>query len=544
MGLLKKKRTVDDPMGNQLAKKPKRKGHKKSKDKKERRHHDKKKKNKHRSKDKRSKHGKVRSHGGHHYEPRTPGAVPAQTPQEPEPRLHNLAQPAVAEPAVPPQPQVQPLFDQPEAAATRTSFPAFVVGQRGGVRPSQPEAAVAPLEVQQPPVKPTAVREEPVELKRVLHIGETDDSMKRDSTLKCIQGLMGFMDFNAHPNDPVRDATQVNSIGPEEQPAAQLPAETPQVEKSVKLVDFARNCLEVDILDASRVFAHIASPGPPTFTHVASDQNSDYCRFEDVHCIDQSRVLLQRNESPNPFTDFIHANRFPLDKKRQMIITQLPTTETASHFWQMIVQEQVEAMLLILTRHECDLFVKGEGILPENGCLHLENGIRVIQQQEIAITPQITHYVYNLMANGQSRTVHLYHYYEWYHDIAPNTSHDIWKLHSILRKYNQPIVCMSLSGSGRAGTYATFELLNSQLHDPAYYDLSIVDAIETVRKSRFAAVQSPTQLAFIAMAFLDRFLISRKLKPNLPSDVKSTFVEMKSSLYEKISAKDPPPARN
>ncbi|KAI6178382.1 hypothetical protein M3Y98_00494600 [Aphelenchoides besseyi] len=510
--------------------------------KKVRRHHDKK-KNKHRSKDKRSKHGKVRSHGVHQFEPQTPGAAPAMTPQEPEPYFQNFAQPAVVEPAVPAQPPVQPTFDQPEAAATRPSFPAFVVGQRG-VRPSQPEAVMAPTEVQQAAPKPTALREVPVEVKRVLHVGETDDSMKCDTTLKCIQGLMGFMDFNAHPSDPIRDATQQNSTGPEEQPAAQLPAETPQAEKSIKLVDFARNCLEVDILDASRVFAHIANFGPPIVTHVASDQNSDYCRFEDVHCIDQTRVLLQRNESPNPSTDFIHANRFPLDKKRQMIITQLPTTETASHFWQMIVQEQVEAILLILTRHECDLFVKGEGILPENGCLHLENGIRVIQQQEIAITPQITHFVYNLMANDQSRTVHLYHYHEWYHDIAPNTSHDIWKMHSILRKYNQPIVCMSLSGSGRAGTYATFELLNSQLHDPAIYDLSIADAIEAVRKSRFAAVQSPTQLAFIAMAFLDRFLISRKLKPNLPSDVKSTFVEMKSSLYEKISARDPPPPRN
>ncbi|KAI6234472.1 Tyrosine-protein phosphatase domain-containing protein [Aphelenchoides fujianensis] len=135
-----------------------------------------------------------------------------------------------------------------------------------------------------------------------------------------------------------------------------------------------------------------------------------------------------------------------------------------------------------------------------------------------------------LLADGEARLVHFYHYTDWPHELAPNNSEDVWQLHSALR----------LSGCGRAGTYAALELLNARLNAPDAAELSVAQAVEAVRRVRFGAVQSPQQLSFVGLVLMDRLLVGRKTKALVPADVQAAYLELKPAAYERISADEPP----
>ncbi|KAI6234457.1 hypothetical protein M3Y99_00796900 [Aphelenchoides fujianensis] len=439
---------------------------------------------------------------------------------------HKKSKPA----AVEPRPDVAV---EPQGVETpRPSFSAFIAGQR-----RTPQQTPAP-----PPVARPAAREPPEFGSRapVQHLNADDDATRRDTTLKCIEGLLGFVEQegecpHASPHFSLQSAVPTSN-------APLRPVRPPRsaprrgaAERAERLAAFARLCVESEIPAAARVFAAVPTPGAP-LTHATSDRHPQLCRFDDVHCIDQSRVVLRAGEG----ADFVHANRLPLDAKRQLIVAQLPTAATAAHFWRMVAHEGAAAVLLILTRHEWEVAGRGEGVLPESGCLHLDNGICVIVQQETALGPHVQLFTLRLLADGEARLVHFYHYTDWPHELAPNNSEDVWQLHSALRKSKGPVVCVSLSGCGRAGTYAALELLNARLNAPDAAELSVAQAVEAVRRVRFGAVQSPQQLSFVGLVLMDRLLVGRKTKALVPADVQAAYLELKPAAYERISADEPP----
>jgi protein tyrosine phosphatase len=110
-----------------------------------------------------------------------------------------------------------------------------------------------------------------------------------------------------------------------------------------------------------------------------------------------------------------------------------------------------------------------------SGCHHLGN-FSIILQEEIVASKQLSMKVLQLVMDGNRKEVQFLHYTGWQHDLAPNSSSDIWKIQARLkythfdveehynlcfRKYKGPIVCMSLSGVGRAGTYTAIEVFFS-----------------------------------------------------------------------------------
>ncbi|KAI6234471.1 hypothetical protein M3Y99_00798600 [Aphelenchoides fujianensis] len=330
MGLFGKKKKSRD--GRKEGGK-KRKGHKKSKDKKERRP---KRETKQRaSKDRRrSRHTK-----------RRPPAEPRVPPPEEQPA------------AVEPRPDVAV---EPQGVETpRPSFSAFIAGQRR--TPQQTPA--------QPPVARPAAREPPEFGSRaaVQHLNADDDATRRDTTLKCIEGAC-WASWSRKASARVPLPHLLAAVrGPDAQRAAppSAPAEerpTPRAtERAERLAAFARLCVESEIPAAARVFAAIPTPGAP-LTHAASDRHPQLCRFDGT-CTASTRAAWCCAAGEGP--DFVHANRLPLDAKRQLIVAQLPTAATAAHFWRMVAHEGAAAVLLILTRHEWEVAGRGEGVLPE-----------------------------------------------------------------------------------------------------------------------------------------------------------------------------------
>lgn len=147
----------------------------------------------------------------------------------------------------------------------------------------------------------------------------------------------------------------------------------------IKIRDFIRFSVDTGISKSDDLFREINSNERQPSAHLSSSRNHKSCRFDgicvidercfqiqhflDVHCADQSRVILQKTSFIK--SDFIHANRLPISDQFELILTQLPLPRTVLPFWQMVWQEHVETILLILTKHEFNLFASGIGLIPE-----------------------------------------------------------------------------------------------------------------------------------------------------------------------------------
>lgn len=80
-------------------------------------------------------------------------------------------------------------------------------------------------------------------------------------------------------------------------------------------------------------------------TKVNFDKNMQLNRYKDVVCADLERVILN---CPDASNDYIHANYVrgsPLNQN--FICTQGPTTDSLTHFLQMIVQERVKSIVMV-----------------------------------------------------------------------------------------------------------------------------------------------------------------------------------------------------
>jgi protein tyrosine phosphatase len=127
-----------------------------------------------------------------------------------------------------------------------------------------------------------------------------------------------------------------------------------------KIRNFVAFCAKSGISKSEKLFEKIMLLDAVSIIHSSSDANPKSCRFDDIHCVDKSRVVLQASGS-----DFIHANRLSVNDTREFILTQLPLAQTVEAFWQMVWQENVDVILLILTQHEWDLFAKDVELIPK-----------------------------------------------------------------------------------------------------------------------------------------------------------------------------------
>uniref|UniRef100_A0A0R3RLK8 Tyrosine-protein phosphatase domain-containing protein n=1 Tax=Elaeophora elaphi TaxID=1147741 RepID=A0A0R3RLK8_9BILA len=138
-----------------------------------------------------------------------------------------------------------------------------------------------------------------------------------------------------------------------------------QMQQKRKVIQFIEQIATIGTEGIRDEFAQCRNFIPNAITRNAHDQNLKRCRYPDVICIDQTRVVLKSDDDGS---DFIHASRIPLgDKPNEIIITQLPLSNTVKHFWEMIWQENVQAVLLFLTLDEWKQHAENIQLIPGKG---------------------------------------------------------------------------------------------------------------------------------------------------------------------------------
>ncbi|KJH52419.1 Protein-tyrosine phosphatase [Dictyocaulus viviparus] len=260
---------------------------------------------------------------------------------------------------------------------------------------------------------------------------------------------------------------------------------------------------------------------PPAATRTAFDANMEKNRFEDVVCIDQSRVRLSNG-------NYIHASWVNIGVNKKAILTQLPVRESIAEFWLMILEMDVEGILLILTHSEFNMFNANWVFPAEQDFLHFKGvHIRVGEFKRVTIDREWTMHVISVRSGDCKRYVHMHHYSGWTHGKQPIRILDLWQIQSTFRKYRSPHVYMSLSGCGRAGTYAAFEIAHERLHWDGCNKLNINECIYRARNGRMHAVQRPIQLQTIHACIMEH-IMATKFASQLPQRTVGKYEEFSS----------------
>ncbi|VDN94569.1 unnamed protein product [Brugia pahangi] len=275
-------------------------------------------------------------------------------------------------------------------------------------------------------------------------------------------------------------------------------------------------------------FVHCRTFIPNAVTRIAHDQNLKRCRFPGMIL---TRVVLKTRDGDS---DFIHASRVPLgDNPNEIIITQLPLSNTVKHFWEMVWQENVRTILLFLTLNEWKQHGENIQLIPGKGkCLHIEDIAVLTHKNEVNITRDWLVREYYLSKNDETRRILWYHYSAWEPNRSPKDCEHLWPLHSSLRKMHRPYVCMSLAGAGRAGCYAALEWAHLMLHDKRASAINIVECVRKVRTYRMHAVQTIAQFQFLYMGIQRHIFLVEKFRKEILSEQSIFEATKKCSLIE------------
>ncbi|KAK5966470.1 Tyrosine-protein phosphatase domain-containing protein, partial [Trichostrongylus colubriformis] len=265
-------------------------------------------------------------------------------------------------------------------------------------------------------------------------------------------------------------------------------------------------------------FRNIRGFLPPMATRMAFDAHPEKNRFEDIVCIDQTRVRLGCGS-------YIHASWVNITATRKAILTQLPNPESGAQFWQMVLDVDAQAILLLLTHAEFNMF-HASGVFPaEQDFLHFDGShVRVGEFKRVVIDRDWTMHVISVRSGDRRKYVHMHHYSGWTHGKQPVRLLDLWQIQSVFRKYQNPHIYMSLSGCGRAGTYAAFEIAHERLHSDSFQRLVITDCVCRARQGRMHAVQRAVQLQTIHAAIMEH-IMSTRFCSQLPTKTTQKYEE-------------------
>ncbi|VDK82845.1 unnamed protein product [Litomosoides sigmodontis] len=269
--------------------------------------------------------------------------------------------------------------------------------------------------------------------------------------------------------------------------------EAPKVSMAVAAMrTFAEqtNALGLEGLRDSFCKLRSRGPHPNNLTFNAQKMNRAKCRYHDVMCLDNSRVLLK--PWPEGQGDFIHANWIYnelLDSP--FICTQGPLSQTCGDFWRMVWQENVE-LIIMLCRTLEEKRSKCAQYWPLN------------QGQKRSTDPDVHCTALLLTYRGTRRLLAHYQWVSWPDRFVPNQLTVPYTLLSSARARKTPTIIHCSAGIGRTGTLVVLELLSRTLLSCR---LPVVtDIIWSVRSQRSRAVQNEEQYLYIHYLTIQRLV--------------------------------------
>ncbi|KAM3722966.1 Tyrosine-protein phosphatase non-receptor type [Dirofilaria immitis] len=251
-------------------------------------------------------------------------------------------------------------------------------------------------------------------------------------------------------------------------------------------------------------------PHPSKLTFNAHKINRTKCRYNDIMCLDNSRVFLK--PWPEGQGDFIHANWITNELlEYPFICTQGPLNQTCGDFWRMVWQENVELIIMLCrtceeNRNKCAQY------WPLNqGQVLTFCGITIRAVEKRTGDPDVHCTALLLTYRGKRRPLSHYQWVSWPDKFVPNQLTVPFTLLSSARARKTPTVVHCSAGIGRTGTLVVLEILSRTLLSCRIPVVS--DIIWSVRSQRSRAVQNEEQYLYIHYLTIQR-LVNKGIVPD------------------------------
>uniref|UniRef100_A0A0M3HW61 Protein-tyrosine-phosphatase n=1 Tax=Ascaris lumbricoides TaxID=6252 RepID=A0A0M3HW61_ASCLU len=267
-------------------------------------------------------------------------------------------------------------------------------------------------------------------------------------------------------------------------------------------------------------FAELRSYVAPNANQItAFKANPTKNRYQDVPCIDETRLVLTLNVPPE--TDYIHANTIKMDGvDKQYIAAQGPLEETISDFWRMIHQESINTIIMLCKTCE-DSKQKCAQYWPEVGGENKTYGSMFVMNKKTEHEDRFETYVLEVLPEGCSNStlVKLIQMTDWPSRGVPQSGFTVLRLLRMIPLGAATVVHCS-AGVGRTGTIIAIDTILARLWKSQR--IKVPEIVKEMRKQRAMMVQSEAQYVFIYCTVLD--YIQAK-QPNKYREYVHTFHE-------------------
>ncbi|KAK6749935.1 hypothetical protein RB195_002131 [Necator americanus] len=263
-----------------------------------------------------------------------------------------------------------------------------------------------------------------------------------------------------------------------------------------------------------------------TATTLVSNANLAKNRYDDIRCIDATRVILKGWSS-----DYIHANWIVMADGRRFICSQAPMESTIGDFWHMIIQENCRTIIMLCNFVEDDK-EKCAKYFPQSK----ESSVTFGSTKVTLVEQSVSEHGYttsNWKVQNRDRQFTLRHLHctTWPDHSAPQSTLEVIALHKEISKSprENPIIIHCSAGIGRTCTLMGIELLLERIHHRR--DASGVAVMRWLRDRRLGAIQKSIQFVFMHYAIIQLLCQEGVMKADNPKVI--AFQEK----YEKLLAK-------
>uniref|UniRef100_A0A0K0E703 Protein-tyrosine-phosphatase n=1 Tax=Strongyloides stercoralis TaxID=6248 RepID=A0A0K0E703_STRER len=264
---------------------------------------------------------------------------------------------------------------------------------------------------------------------------------------------------------------------------------------------------------------------PKDLPATAFAKNLNLNRYNDVKCIDKTRVKLNRNipgfkgkkASKNSFnedksssndSDYIHANYVKIPNSDfTYICCQGPMENTLEDHWLMCWQENVKVIVMLCEVIE-DNEEKCHKYWPDLMTKKAYGGIVVSNEKEDTNKyANVVIRTFRVQLGEKKRTIIQYHMRSWPDRLIPTGTPIICCLQREVQLVSglNPIVVHCSAGIGRTGTFMGVHYLSERFKVSPGGSTNVMEALKELREQRLQSVQSTIQFGYLHICLLQYF---------------------------------------
>ena len=194
------------------------------------------------------------------------------------------------------------------------------------------------------------------------------------------------------------------------------------------------------------------------------------------------------------------------------IATQGPLKNTRDDFWQMVIEQNASAVIMLTNWTENGTSKCSSYFAPCAGTRKHLDRYAVNTESVVDLTPGLVHRTIGVCSldSGERRAVPHFHYTAWPDHRVPDEVESLFTLSSELSKrdaHSSPIVIHCSAGIGRSGVFCVLDIMARRLKKGSEIgaeevDIDIYQLVSNLRKQRAGMVQTEEQYMFCHTALL------------------------------------------